>query len=1184
MGLARRASALLLAACVGSSLPASAQNYVVQLVVDDASGLSFLDDACGIDNGRRIVFTAVDGTGSRIFVSEPDGSVLPVSTTAFARVYSGAAITGSGEVAARDRTQPALDQVTRWSSPVESMVIGKAPQHFDFAHTLVELNDAGVVVFSAIDGLSTILIADSSSPPAVLAEYIGDQPLAPVVANTGEVLVTEPSGDLVLFQPPSASSTLLQEAGVDLDVIGTRPGISPNGSAIAYTASLGGVDHVRVGFREGAAFTESVAAQVGQSGFDAIDHDVRVAIEAESSNATSSILRTALVATRSGAQELVLGLTSVDTGGSQVSFGQTAWSTVARAGDELDGSTITSITATDPLNAAGDLAFVVDLADGRRGVARAIIDAPNVSGLVLASPHERAPMEGVQVFATDGGNPEQVFGPALTDAAGSYELFLPPGAWTLYADIQVAEPGSGLAHTLRNYVDWDPNAAVSIPAAGSYTAPEIVFPEPVVLVGGLRGSRASMTALFDFLRLDPGTSPDKASSFVPAFPTVRVPSLVEDPLGYDATAEHSSAFLTTASAIEHWSTRAVEELLGPFVDVATTENMSTSIVAHGISGLGARVLAREDPDSATRVLSLDTPHGGSSLGEVLDQLAISEGEMNGISPAISLPPDELFGWNSVFGLDRRHERTWMLYSSDSDRTGLVSPDTSPFGLGRTRMLGNQISTVVTQALEIPRYETLVPTRHSQLVSDPERLLEYGQWLGLGLPAAGSVIPSSSDPEIDAKPLISLRIDALAGSSELDVIRIDPTVTEIQGRVLLDGLGAQISFEQLDNTVVPLESLEIETLAPGVQIHAFRLTNPTPGFYQVRLTAGGTSAATLRGGLFVDDVRRLTLIADPNVVDVGLPVPIQAFLEEGSGPMPGGGSFMISITFPSGFTTTGPLLDNGSSGDGAAGDGIYGGILSGGVTSQTGLYRLRCEATLDLASARIERAAFGRFVVRPNQASATGPPVVSFPDVDINGLLDGVRVTQTIAVSTSSDLVWSAELRGPGSDLVARLSERFTHSGGATTWSVDQLVPGGLLTRTDNSGPFTLTEARVVDLERDTTLIQIADPVVIGFAPGNFELPPDPIVRTVLPSHGPVRGGNVVTVFGSHLAEATQVIFAGKSVAFTATGHDTLQVTVPALTFASRVPLGAPAVDPLAAIRVITPWGAGTATGVYRYER
>ena len=60
-----------------------------------------------------------------------------------------------------------------------------------------------------------------------------------------------------------------------------------------------------------------------------------------------------------------------------------------------------------------------------------------------------------------------------------------------------------------------------------------------------------------------------------------------------------------------------------------------------------------------------------------------------------------------------------------------------------------------------------------------------------------------------------------------------------------------------------------------------------------------------------------------------------------------------------------------------------------------------------------------------------------------------------------------------------------------TWSVDQLVPGGLLTRTDNSGPFTLTEARVVDLERDTTLIQIADPVVIGFAPGNFELPPDP---------------------------------------------------------------------------------------------
>ena len=92
-----------------------------------------------------------------------------------------------------------------------------------------------------------------------------------------------------------------------------------------------------------------------------------------------------------------------------------------------------------------------------------------------------------------------------------------------------------------------------------------------------------------------------------------------------------------------------------------------------------------------------------------------------------------------------------------------------------------------------------------------------------------MIPSSSDPEIDAKPLISLRIDALAGSSELDVIRIDPTVTEIQGRVLLDGLGAQISFEQLDNTVVPLESLEIETLAPGVQIHAFRLTNPTEPF-------------------------------------------------------------------------------------------------------------------------------------------------------------------------------------------------------------------------------------------------------------------------------------------------------------------------------------------------------------------
>jgi hypothetical protein len=180
-------------------------------------------------------------------------------------------------------------------------------------------------------------------------------------------------------------------------------------------------------------------------------------------------------------------------------------------------------------------------------------------------------------------------------------------------------------------------------------------------------------------------------------------------------------------------------------------------------------------------------------------------------------------------------------------------------------------------------------------------------------------------------------------------------------------------------------------------------------------------------------------------------------------------------------------------------------------------------------------------------------------------------------------------------VVSQPSHAFEFTDEAGSYTAALVVAGADLVRHGVDGPWVLADIRLIALDADALpASSLADQLTPAIPASAFEPPKPPNVQTLMPSSGPVAGGNEVVLMGTGLSDVTSVKVGGVSAPFVLQDDLSVRITMPAVAAVqfSAKPLGpgpgasqpvrgksAPTVD----IVVRTPWGKDTVEKAYQYK-
>ncbi|MBX3747632.1 MAG: S8 family serine peptidase [Verrucomicrobiae bacterium] len=366
--------------------PLDAGGYELSLAVTSGGDLSFIEPNVGINDAGTIAFTGFESGFSKVFVVPTNGVVSSVSFFSSTRTFGGAAINNASpaRVASRDRVSgtPPTFFVRSWpeDGSLGATTIGRSPTYFNSATFYLDINDNGVVTFTALtDGSTTLsLFAGISEPPVRLTDLAVGGPLPivrPQLSNSDHIVLRNQGSNIVVCRYPTAAlETVATHAA------GEAPGISPDGSTLAFLRDSGdGVSlHLAVldplAVRSWVVLSNVIGATLGFEAFSATD---RTAVLSQGSPLVDQKVTLAFSGTRHGqagiyAVDVVIRDVAPSGEPRDLRIVPISVTPVVREGMEVGETSrvFSSGTLWDPMNQYGDLAIRATFTDGTTGIIR----------------------------------------------------------------------------------------------------------------------------------------------------------------------------------------------------------------------------------------------------------------------------------------------------------------------------------------------------------------------------------------------------------------------------------------------------------------------------------------------------------------------------------------------------------------------------------------------------------------------------------------------------------------------------------------------------------------------------------------------------------------------------------------------------------------------------------------------
>lgn len=429
-------------------LPGQA-GYAVEVAARTDATLTSIDIHTAINDAGWIAFAGVVSGQGRALVLDPANVRQTVATGAVGATLTGAAINNltPPEVAYRILVPGPITYIHRATVGGGQVLLGRSPNDFDSATSLVHLNDSGVVTFPGLTQGSTrlVLFAGSTRPPTQHASFPFGFAFRPQIADDGRILIREPTRDIVTFLHANSARDVIAPAGT-WSLTGNMPGISRDGRAVGFIGDRGLGKALYVAIRDGAAW--SIVPVVGESGagpFTDFSDGMRVGITSEGDAATEQRITVVYYALAAGVWGIHASDLVIATAAGQRKETIARPARITQVGDVLDGLTVTSLNLMHPVNRHGDVTFWFAHAAGS-GVARARrkvrIDRENMR-LRSAAATETAPDRWQLKLEMDNDNGDDTLQNTEPDWRRWWhcevEVFAPTPGETL--DVEVSNAG-----------------------------------------------------------------------------------------------------------------------------------------------------------------------------------------------------------------------------------------------------------------------------------------------------------------------------------------------------------------------------------------------------------------------------------------------------------------------------------------------------------------------------------------------------------------------------------------------------------------------------------------------------------------------------------------------------------------------------------------------------------------------
>lgn len=364
---------MLFAVALGvADLPAAAT-----VAVKPGDGpVTAITDGVAINDQGLIAFPGSTSAGSQIFLFRPSTSTIQTFglTPNSSRTYGGVGISSGNNplIIAREQVTGPTFVVRTWDSGpagtstiLGSSVASSGPKDFDSATSFVDLSNTAIATIPALIGGSTAtaLMIGPTRPLAQVATYSGAVAIRPQIADTGEVVIRDNTGRIVAWTPASAVTVVAGSSlGFGTDT-GNRPGISRDGSAIAFSGNRGAGAGIYLYIRPGSGtpYLSPIAGGELADGFSNFVSESRVGVAV--SHFTDADFVSVVFQARLGGIDGVFARTA--TLGSDGVVARSEPLRLAKVGDALLGSTITGFGLHRPINESGAIAFTARLADLR---------------------------------------------------------------------------------------------------------------------------------------------------------------------------------------------------------------------------------------------------------------------------------------------------------------------------------------------------------------------------------------------------------------------------------------------------------------------------------------------------------------------------------------------------------------------------------------------------------------------------------------------------------------------------------------------------------------------------------------------------------------------------------------------------------------------------------------------------
>ncbi|MHA3770406.1 DUF7453 family protein [Verrucomicrobiota bacterium sgz303538] len=348
-----------------------------------ASGLNTIDPNISINNEGIIAFTGTDATGSRVFVVSSPGKPQAIVNAVSGRTYAGVGITSGADPAVvyRDLLNgPAyLLRKTSVSGKTEllgSSVASSAPADWDsITSTSIDVSSNGRAVVSGLVGGSTAtaLFIGTERPLTQSGVYTGVVGLRPQMSDIGEAVFRDNIGRIVTNNASGPVRVVAGAANGFAADTGNRPGISADGTAIAFSGnrnSSGAGIYASISPTGWPTVLVPVAggSLIESNGdvFTGFTSEQRVGIRAthlpRQGGGYNDVFTVVFQGTKNGVPGVFTREITVANGILQP-LGPVE--TLIMVGDALEGSTVTGFTLYRPINDRGTIAFTAALSNGR---------------------------------------------------------------------------------------------------------------------------------------------------------------------------------------------------------------------------------------------------------------------------------------------------------------------------------------------------------------------------------------------------------------------------------------------------------------------------------------------------------------------------------------------------------------------------------------------------------------------------------------------------------------------------------------------------------------------------------------------------------------------------------------------------------------------------------------------------